>query len=163
MMPALRLLKLVPSWAWLALAAVLAVGAGWLRLEHVTAERDAAHTQLEASRGEVAALESALEWRRENAQQLMAALDERERELAEARETIAAHREALDKLEEEDAETGDWIVQPVPDAVDGWLRQLRETDGTDPGDANGAAQPDGASAATDRESQQQSRSARAAR
>ncbi|MGM0703874.1 MAG: hypothetical protein ACQEUG_15950 [Pseudomonadota bacterium] len=162
-MPALRLLKLVPGWAWMALAAALAVGAGWLRLEHVTAERDAAHARLETSRGEVAALESALEWRRENARKLRDALDRREQALAEARKTIQAHRAALAQLESTDAETGEWVAQPVPDAVSGWLRQLRNTDGTDSGDADDTAQFDDTTSPADRKGRQQSRPTGAAR
>jgi septal ring factor EnvC (AmiA/AmiB activator) len=134
----IRLARLVPAWLWLALAASLLFGAGWLRLQQVEAERDRAIAQLEASRGEMDALEKALTWRREQAQRQAAALAEREQALALADETIRAHRDALAQLERDDAETRDWAAEPVPDAVAEWLQRLAGPDGkrADPGDAD---------------------------
>lgn len=62
------------------------------RLEGVTAQRDAYLAELKSPRGEVAAMESALEWRRENARQLLAALEQREQALAAAHDEIRGHR-----------------------------------------------------------------------
>ncbi|MDR5867288.1 hypothetical protein QC818_10850 [Halomonas koreensis] len=145
----IRLLRLIPGWVWAALLAVALAGGGWLYLQGLeaarnlaAAERDAAQADLERTQGEVAALTSALEWRRENARNLLAALEQREQALADARETIRGHLEALDRLEEDDAEVGDWAAQPLPDAVARWLRQLGAADGAGAGDADGAAEPD---------------------
>ncbi len=102
----LRLLRIVPGWAWATLLAAVLSGAGWLYVQGARAERDAALAELQTSRGEVAALESALEWRRDNARRLLAALEQREQDLAAARNEIRGHLEALDRLEESDAEVG---------------------------------------------------------
>ena len=138
-----RLLRAVPLWAWLIAAAALAGGLGWLRLEAVTAQRDAALAQVETAEARAAALQSGLDYRAE-AQRLNAALAEREESLAEASEEIQAKRDALAQLERNDAAIRTWSDEPVPDAVRSWVRQL----GTEAGDHAGHVQAERAGAST---------------
>ncbi|WP_152561237.1 hypothetical protein [Halomonas salina] len=161
-----HLVKLVPGWAWAALLAAALAAGGWLYVQGVEASRDAAVAQraaaradLEKSQGEVAALTSALEWRRENARRLLAALEQREQALAAARDRINEHRAALDRLEANDAEVRDWAAEPLPDAVADWLRALPDADGAGAGDADGAAEPDQPSAGASRDGGDESRPA----
>ncbi|MCK2183521.1 hypothetical protein [Halomonas getboli] len=160
------LIRLVPGWAWAALLATALAAGGWLYLQGVQASRDAAIAQrdaaraaLEKSQGEVAALTSALEWRRENARRLLAALEQREQALAAARDRINEHRAALDRLEDTDAEVREWADRPVPDAVADWLRALPDADGAGAGDANRSAEPDQPPAGASRARGDESRAA----
>ncbi|WP_136247946.1 DUF4200 domain-containing protein [Halomonas borealis] len=155
-------LRLVPGWAWVGLLAIVLTWLGWLQLERVTAQRDAALAELNSTRGEIAALESGLEWRRENARRLMAALEQREQALTAARETIRGHREALDRLEDDDAEVRDWLSDPVPGGVADWVRQLRGPHDADPGDTSGAGDADGSAASSRGEGESASQPARSA-
>jgi len=139
------LLRLVPGWLWLTLLVAAAGALGWWRIEAVTAQRDAARARIETSEARAAALQSALDYRRAEAKRLSAALADREAALADANQQIAGARRDLRQLETIDAETRDWADQPVPDAIDGWVRRLGQA-GANGHDADRAGQPDPSSA-----------------
>ncbi|WP_162500806.1 hypothetical protein [Modicisalibacter coralii] len=135
-----KLLRLVPGWAWLALLAAVAGALGWWRIEALTAQRDAARAQAEKSEDLAAALQSALDYRRAEAQRLNAALADREAALSDANEQIDAKRRDLRQMEKTDAETRDWAAQPLPVGVGDWVRRLGE-DRAGGDDAERAAAP----------------------
>lgn len=143
------LLRAVPLWAWLLAASALAGGLGWLRLDAVTAQRDAALAQVETAEARAAVLQSALDYRRAETQRLNAALAEREESLAEASEEIQAKRDALAQLERNDAAIRTWSDELVPDAVRSWVRNLGADTGADHLDAERAGAPADTAAGTD--------------
>lgn len=124
----MNLAKLIPSWVWAALLAAGLAAAGWLHLQKVVAERDGARAQLETARGEAAALESALVWRREQDRRLREILARREQALADAHEMIRGHLDDLARLEQSDEKVADWADGDVPDAVADWLRAIADPD-----------------------------------
>lgn len=144
-MPFLKLLRVVPRWAWAVIALVVAA---FLFLEHhqrLVAERDSAIGQWERVRLEANALQSALEWRRAQAARQLQALEAREAELETVKAEHSERLKALEQLEQNDEETADWASVAVPNAVRDWLRQLpREAGGADRDDARSAAVPDDA-------------------
>lgn len=121
-----RLLRLVPGWAWLLLAGVIAAALTWWRLDVVTAQRDAARSDADTAKARAAVLQSGLDYRRAEAKRLNAALSDREAALADANEQIAAKRRDLRQLETNDADTRDWADQPLPVGVGDWVRRLGE-------------------------------------
>ncbi|MGP9764564.1 hypothetical protein ACT3UM_02400 [Halomonas sp. AOP13-D3-9] len=139
-----RLLRWVPGWLWAVIALVIAAFLLWGHIQGLVAERDDAIGQLKTSRLEVAVLESALEWRREQAARQLKALEAREAELQRVRAEHSQQLEALEQLEQTDEETADWTGVAVPDAVRHWLRQLPgqvdRSDRADPGGAGVSAE-----------------------
>ncbi|CAM0557114.1 hypothetical protein EHLJMEHL_02202 [Vreelandella titanicae] len=123
-MPFLKLLRWVPGWLWAVIALVIATFLLWGHIQGLGAERDEAIGQLETSRLEVAVLESALQWRREEAARQLQALEAREAELQRIRAEHSQQLEALEQLEKTDEETADWASVAVPGAVRDWMRQL---------------------------------------
>jgi hypothetical protein len=136
-MPFLKLLRWVPGWLWAVIALVIAAFLLWGHIQGLGAERDEAIGQLKTSRLEVAVLESALQWRREEAARQLQALEAREAELQRVRAEHSQQLEALDQLEQTDEETADWASVGVPSAVRDWMRQLsgevNSSDRDDPG------------------------------
>ncbi|WP_092522534.1 hypothetical protein [Onishia taeanensis] len=116
-------IRWVPGWVWLLLAGLAAAVTGWLHLETVTAEREAALADLRAARIENTALVATLEWRRQQAERKDAALAERTRALEAANDETATARAALTRLERDDAETADWSSTAVPEAVIAWVKK----------------------------------------
>lgn len=132
MMPFLRLLRWIPRWVWAVIAVVIAAFLVWAYIQGLVCDRNNAVRQLDRARLEAAALESALEWRREQAARQQQALEARETELQRVRDEHSQQLEALDQLEQTDDETADWTGVAVPGAVRDWLRQLPgEVDRTD--------------------------------
>ena len=136
------IIRWVPGWAWLLMVALAATAAGWLHLKAVTAERDAALADLRAARVENAALVATLEWRRQQVERKDAALANRSQALDAANDEIAAAREALARLEREDAETADWSRAAVPGPVAQWVRKLQADDRATDRDVGSAESPD---------------------
>jgi hypothetical protein len=131
------LLGWVPKWIWAAIALVIAAFLVWAYIQGLVCDRNNAVRQLERARLEAAALESALEWWREQAARQQQALEVREAALQRASARYSQQLEALDQLEQTDDETADWTGVAVPGAVRDWLRQLPgkvdRTDRDDPG------------------------------
>lgn len=134
------ILRLIPSWAWLLIAALAAAGAVWLHLQTVTAELDAALEQVDKAEARAAVLQSALDYRRAQSRRLDEALTQRQDALASANEEIATAREALDKMERQDANVSDWAGIAVPYPVAQWVRRLRGDDSAG-GDGTRRAEP----------------------
>ncbi|CAO1663483.1 hypothetical protein NYA30BAC_01972 [Halomonas sp. NYA30] len=135
----LKLLRWVPGWAWVvALVFVLAFSLlGFI--QGVVSERDQAVSELETSRLETRALESALEWRRTQAAKQLQALELREAELQRVRAGHQQQLDALNQLEQNDEETADWTGVALPNAIRDWVRQLPGEGGrSDRDDAGGA-------------------------
>ena len=146
-------LKIIPQGVWVALLAALLAGAGWMQYRTVTAERDALAAQLERSQAETQAMESALEWRRQHARDLEAALARRERDIQAAQQQIRGHLEALDRLERDDDQVREYLDSPLPATVADWVRALAAQDGDRAGDGDpaGAAAPADTAAGADAE------------
>ena len=131
-----RLIRLLPGWLWLLLAAGAACLLGWWRIEAVTAERDLAQQQVAKARASADQMQQALDWQRAQATALSVALAARSDALEQIRQDMTRQRQALDQLEANDADTRDWARKPVPSAVDDWVRKLSASsrDGDDVSD-----------------------------
>lgn len=137
-----RLFRLLPSWLWLLCAGGVAGLLGWWRLEAVTAERDLAEQQAAQARQNIEQKQLVVNWLRAQSAVLSVALEHRAAELERIRQDMAKHREALDLLEANDANTRDWAGQPVPSAVAGWVRNLGASDRDGDDDADNPRAPD---------------------
>lgn len=126
-----RLMRLIPMWVWLLMAAAIAARAGWLHLQAVTAERNAAMLKAVQAAQRADVTTAALAWQLAQALALSDGMAARDRALADAQADIQASRDALVRLEREDAETSNWSDQSVPVAIVGWVRSLaRSSDDT---------------------------------
>ncbi|MCK2042551.1 hypothetical protein KZO83_07600 [Chromohalobacter sp. TMW 2.2308] len=137
-----RLLRLFPAWAWMLGAAGVAGLLGWWRIEAVTAERDAAQLKSEQMQQNVEQMQLVVNWARAQSAVLSVALEDRAAELERIRRDVMEHRQALDQLEANDADTREWSGKSVPSAVADWVRQLSASgrDGDD--DADNSRTPD---------------------
>lgn len=123
----------------------------YMQAARYSAERDAARAQAETNAARAAALQSALDYRRAEAERLDAALTARDQAIAEANNEIQAKRSELAELERNDAETRDWAAQPVPDATAGWVRNLGAEAAADRDDTERAGASAGAAVSADGE------------
>lgn len=134
----LKLLRWVPGWIWIAALAIVLVFSLRGFIQGVVSERDQAVSELETSRLETRALESALEWRRAQAAKQLQALELREAELQRVRASHQQQLDALNQLEQNDEETADWTGVALPNAIRDWVRQLPgESGSADRDDAGG--------------------------
>ncbi|WP_139171600.1 hypothetical protein [Modicisalibacter muralis] len=137
-----RLLGVVPITAWLMVAALAVAGWQWWQADRYQAQAAQAITELKQSEARADALAGALDWQREQIQQLSETLDRRDEQLATITADIRASRDALTTLERNDAATRDWSAEPVPDGIADWVRQLADDAVADHAGADGARASD---------------------
>ncbi|MFC0268566.1 hypothetical protein [Kushneria aurantia] len=118
-----------------------------LKVDNVEQARDAAVNAL-------AQAEGTIQWQRSQFAATIQALEQRDAALQQVAERIRMQREQLDQLETSDAQTSDWLDQPVPAGVAGWVRDLSQPD-SNTGVADSASVPDNTTAGADTNGEQQ--------
>lgn len=111
----------------------------YMRAATLTAQRDTAQERFDREVARSAALQSTLDWHRQQKILINRVLSEREVTLDAIASDMGAQRQTLDTLEQNNAETRDWAAQPVPDSVARWVRNLGAEAGADRDDADRAA------------------------
>ncbi|MEQ5770017.1 hypothetical protein NFH98_20815 [Halomonas sp. H33-56] len=137
-----------PLLPWLLLAAVVVIGGLAWRADALS--DDLADMAIKRDRAEEAAevARTALAWQAEQVERMAEAIKQRDARIARGEQAIAERREALRRLEDDDA-TSDWTADPVPAGVRQWVRDL--SIGPDVGDdvSGGAGTHDHSAARAD--------------
>lgn len=100
----------------------------------------ATETRLVRAYDQVEILQEHQRWQREQMAAMSAVLSIRDEQLQRDTEMVNMMRHTAAQLERDDATTSDWAGQPLPAAVDQWVRELSSgDDGTGDRDAGRAA------------------------
>lgn len=134
-----RILGNLSGWMVAALLGIT-VFAG-MQARNYAMQLSATETRLARAHDQIEILQEHQRWQREQMAAMSAVLSIRDDQLQRDTELVNMMRKAAAQLERDDATTGDWAGQPVPNAVDQWVREL-------PTDSDRAGDSDAGSAST---------------
>lgn len=132
-----RILGNLSGWMVAALLGIT-VFAG-MQARNYAMQLSATETRLARAHDQIEILQEHQRWQREQMAAMSAVLSIRDDQLQRDTELVNMMRQAAAQLERDDATTGDWAGQPVPNAVDQWVREL-------PADGDRAGSSDAGSA-----------------
>lgn len=132
-----RILGNLSGWMVAALLGIT-VFAG-MQARNYAMQLSATETRLARAHDQIEILQEHQRWQREQMAAMSAVLSIRDDQLQRDTELVNMMRQAAAQLERDDATTGDWAGQPVPNAVDQWVREL-------PADGDSASSSDAGSA-----------------
>ena len=96
----------------------------------------ATETRLARAHDQVEILQAHQRWQREQIDALSGVLADRDQQLQRDSELLDMMRNTARQLERDDATTHDWADQPVPAAVNDWVRDLPAGNTDSAGDSN---------------------------
>lgn len=136
-----RILGNLSGWLIAALLGIT-VFAG-MQARNYAMQLSATESRLARAHEQVEILQEHQRWQREQMAAMSAVLSIRDDQLQRDTELVNMMRHAAAQLERDDATTGDWAGQPLPAAVDQWVREL-PADSDSAGDRDaGAPGPSG--------------------